>query len=458
MASTYSNLKVQLMATGENTGTWGNVTNDNLGVALEQAIVETATVTFASANVTLTLTDTNARQDARALRLNLAGTTGGARDLIVPAIQKPYLVNNGTADTITVKVTGQTGIAVPAGKSMLLYNNGTDVGLAFNRVVADLIGNGSGITAMNASEITTGSLANARTTASSSNGASTIVARDASGNFSANVITANGSSITGINAANISAGTLAVARGGTGATSYTNGQLLIGSTPTTGLSVATLTAGTGITITNGAGSITVAASGAGGFSGSQGFNSPGTFTAPPTTNQVYVMLVAGGGGAGGNNNQSNYAGASGGGGGGAIGVVPVTGGSPYPVTVGSGGNNGNPGPSTNTGGSGNAGGASSFSNLISANGGGGGTGAGYFTSGTGGAGGTGTSPTGIAFSGGRGSQGSNTPEAQNYPLQFGGDSSFGTGARGYTAGVAATRGGGAIPGSASGAGFVFVAF
>jgi hypothetical protein len=195
VASTYSNLKIQLMATGENSGTWGNVTNANLGTAIEQALVETATVTFASDNVTLTLSDSNSRQDARALRLNLTGTTGGARDLIVPAIQKPYLVNNGTADTITVKVSGQTGVAVPAGKSMLLYNNGTDVGLAFNRVVADVVGgnisgNGAGITAMNASEITTGSLANARTTASSSNGASTIVSRDASGNFSANVITA----------------------------------------------------------------------------------------------------------------------------------------------------------------------------------------------------------------------------------------------------------------------------
>jgi hypothetical protein len=115
------------MATGENTGTWGNVTNDNLGAAIEQALVETATVTFASANQTLTLTDTNARQDARALRLNLGGTTAGARDLIVPAIQKPYIVNNGTADTITVKVSGQTGVAVPTGKTILVYNNGTDV-------------------------------------------------------------------------------------------------------------------------------------------------------------------------------------------------------------------------------------------------------------------------------------------------------------------------------------------
>ena len=79
MASTYSNLKIQLMATGENSGTWGNVTNDNLGVALEEAIVGSADVTFASANVTLTLTDSNASQTARNLRLNLTGTTGGAR-------------------------------------------------------------------------------------------------------------------------------------------------------------------------------------------------------------------------------------------------------------------------------------------------------------------------------------------------------------------------------------------
>lgn len=127
MASTYSNLKIQLMATGENSGTWGNVTNVNLGTALEEAIAGSADVTFSSGNVTLTLTDTNASQTARNMRLNLTGTTGGARDLIVPAIEKMYVVNNGCADAVTVKVSGQTGVAVPAGKSMLLFNNGTDV-------------------------------------------------------------------------------------------------------------------------------------------------------------------------------------------------------------------------------------------------------------------------------------------------------------------------------------------
>jgi hypothetical protein len=190
MASTYSNLKIQLMATGENSGTWGNVTNVNLGTAIEQAMVESATVTFSSANVTLTLTDTNAAQNARALRLNLTGTTGGARDLIVPAIQKPYIVNNGTADTITVKVSGQTGIAVPASKTMLVYNNGTDVVDAINHLSALNLGT--------ALPIASGGTGSTSTTYA---------------NLESNV-----------------SGTLPVANGGTGAATLTSEAVVIGNT------------------------------------------------------------------------------------------------------------------------------------------------------------------------------------------------------------------------------------
>jgi hypothetical protein len=82
-------------------------------------------------------------------------------------------------------------------------------------------GDGSLITALNGTAISTGTVANARTTASSSNGASTIVARDASGNFAANVITAttfsgaisgDGSALTNLNASAVTTGTLANAR------------------------------------------------------------------------------------------------------------------------------------------------------------------------------------------------------------------------------------------------------
>jgi hypothetical protein len=182
------------MATGENSGTWGNVTNDNLGVALEEAIVGSADVTFASGNVTLTLTDTNASQTARNLRLNLVGTTGGTRDLIVPAIEKIYIVNNGCADTITVKNNSGTGIAVPAGKTMYVYNNGTNV--------LDAI-----------THLTSLTLATALPVASGGTGSTTA--------------TFSGANITSLNASAITSGTVPTARLGTGtadATTFLRGD------------------------------------------------------------------------------------------------------------------------------------------------------------------------------------------------------------------------------------------
>jgi len=214
MASTYSNLKIQLMATGENSGTWGNVTNINLGTAIEEAIVGSADVAFSSANVTLTLSDSNSSQVARNLRLNLTGTTAGARNLIVPAIEKVYIVNNGCADAITVKNATGTGIAVPAGKTMWVYNTGSNVVDAVTHLTSLTLGTplattqgGTGTnstTFCNLQSNVSGVLPNANTTAAASNGASTIVARDATGNFIANTVTANltGLATTATNATN----------------------------------------------------------------------------------------------------------------------------------------------------------------------------------------------------------------------------------------------------------------
>ena len=130
MASTYSDLKIELIGTGEQTGTWGTTTNNNFSIAISEAITGSADVAFSSSDVTVTLTDTNGAQSARNLRLNLTGTSGGARNLILGSgcqIEKLYLINNGLADAVTVKNTSGTGIAVPAGKSMFVYNNATNV-------------------------------------------------------------------------------------------------------------------------------------------------------------------------------------------------------------------------------------------------------------------------------------------------------------------------------------------
>jgi hypothetical protein len=139
MASTYSPLKIELIATGEQSSTWGITTNNNLGTALGEAITGSADVDFATAaDVTVTLTDTNGAQTARNLRLNITESSTGigyVGNLILGSgcqIEKLYLINNTTTAAKTIKNTSGTGISVPAGKSMFVYNNGTNVVDAVN--------------------------------------------------------------------------------------------------------------------------------------------------------------------------------------------------------------------------------------------------------------------------------------------------------------------------------------
>jgi len=80
-----------------------------------------------------------------------------------------------------------------------------------------------------------------------------------------------GGTLSGVDLATQVTGTLPVANGGTGQTSYTDGQLLIGNSTGNTLAKSTLTAGSGITITNGSGSITIAASGGSGAAGAQAY-------------------------------------------------------------------------------------------------------------------------------------------------------------------------------------------
>ena len=152
MASTYSALKIELIGTGEQSGTWGTTTNTNLGdSALGEAITGSADVTFSNSTVTLTLTDTNASQIARNLRLNLIGSVSTSQNLVVPNIEKQYIVNNTLSHDITVKNSSGTGVAVPAGKSMIVFNTGSNVvevvtALATGTVIPVANG-GTGVTA-----------------------------------------------------------------------------------------------------------------------------------------------------------------------------------------------------------------------------------------------------------------------------------------------------------------------
>jgi hypothetical protein len=132
MASTYSNLKIELIGTGEQSGTWGSTTNTNLGTAVEEAITGRATANFSTdANLTLGYTDVNTTQVFRNLILNVTSGVSltATRDLIVPTIEKQYLVENNTTgnQSIVVKTSAGTGITIPNGKKAHVYADGTNV-------------------------------------------------------------------------------------------------------------------------------------------------------------------------------------------------------------------------------------------------------------------------------------------------------------------------------------------
>lgn len=146
MASTYSNLKIELIGTGDQSGTWGATTNTNLGTAIEEAITGSADVAFSSADVTLTLTNTNGSQTARNLRLNLTGTSGGARILTVPDIEKFYLINNNLADAVTVQNTTGTTYTIPAGTTGQVFSTGTGIKSTLSYYSGTLVSSNATIT------------------------------------------------------------------------------------------------------------------------------------------------------------------------------------------------------------------------------------------------------------------------------------------------------------------------
>jgi hypothetical protein len=130
MASTFSpNLKIELIGTGEQSGTWGNTTNTNLGTLLEEAIAgfTTQVVTDGAATV-LTIPD-GATSVGRHYVIQLTGTLTANRTVEVPGVDKPYIFFNNTTGgfSVTVKVSGQTGVTIANGKKAIVYTNSTDV-------------------------------------------------------------------------------------------------------------------------------------------------------------------------------------------------------------------------------------------------------------------------------------------------------------------------------------------
>jgi len=130
MASSYStDLKLELMVTGENSGTWGDKTNTNLNL-IQQAIAGYEAIDVASADVTLAMSNATL-SNARNMVLNLTGTLAANRSVNVPdGIEKTYIVKDSTTRagfTLTIKTVSGTGVTIPEGKTVIVFSDGTNV-------------------------------------------------------------------------------------------------------------------------------------------------------------------------------------------------------------------------------------------------------------------------------------------------------------------------------------------
>lgn len=128
MASTYSpNLRLELITTGEQSGTWGTTTNTNLGTLLEQAIGGYQSVAITTGDNTLTAQNGSADQSRNAV-LRFSGSLAGATTVNCGLIEKVYIIQNDATGAVTFRAnSSDTGISLPSGARKLLYCNGTNV-------------------------------------------------------------------------------------------------------------------------------------------------------------------------------------------------------------------------------------------------------------------------------------------------------------------------------------------
>ena len=130
MASTFSSdLKLELMATGENAGTWGTKTNTNLNL-VQQAVAGYEAIDVASADVALAMSDATI-SNARNATIKLTGTLAANRTVTCPdSIEKVYNIIDGTDHagyTLTFKTASGSGVLLCEGNCYLLYADGTNV-------------------------------------------------------------------------------------------------------------------------------------------------------------------------------------------------------------------------------------------------------------------------------------------------------------------------------------------
>jgi hypothetical protein len=214
MPSSYSpNLRLEIMANGEKSGTWGSITNSNLETVLENAITGLAEVEILSAEQALSVFN-GVDDQARNAAIRVYTSLTVPLEVYVPPVTKLYVFFNDTSYTTTVfasTVEGNTsaagtGIAVPAGASVLIRCDGINIVEQLNTIVGNLNVNGTltttGSPSFNGNLTVTNSafLGSAQTAAISVANPSIITVAAAPVNFAAVVFSSTGTLPTGLTA------------------------------------------------------------------------------------------------------------------------------------------------------------------------------------------------------------------------------------------------------------------
>ena len=150
--STYSpSLRIELITTGDQAGVWGGTTNTNLGTLIESAIAGYTSVSITTANQALTALN-GAADQSRNQTIALTTTTTAAFAVYAPPAEKTYVIYNASAYTATIynsTVLGNTtaagtGVAIPAGKTMTIWSDGTNFALQNTHIIGTVVGNVTG--------------------------------------------------------------------------------------------------------------------------------------------------------------------------------------------------------------------------------------------------------------------------------------------------------------------------